>query len=162
MISLLHYASFIKPIPHCQSYIDYRSSVQFQLIDADLRADLQLSVFIYPHNDLSLLSMRAQSISKMFQSSFTIRSCNGLQNLIFFHDRLYLFHAVWAAIIIYILLLAFRFFPSLSSSAKCYLRPYVLITSSSPFYFILIIVPQRFDTLDRYDLQSLHHHHNSI
>jgi cytochrome c oxidase assembly factor CtaG len=36
----------------------------------------------------------------MFQSSFTIRSCNGLQNLLVFHDRLYLFHAVWATIII--------------------------------------------------------------
>ena len=69
MISLPHYASFIKPTPHCQSYIDYRPSVLSQLIDADSRADSQLSVFIYRHNNSSLLSMRAQSISKMFQPS---------------------------------------------------------------------------------------------
>lgn len=32
--------------------------------------------------------------------SFPILPCNGLQNLLVFHDRLHLFHAIWAAIII--------------------------------------------------------------
>src|SRR5258708_5841553 len=64
MISL-HYLSFMKPAPHCQSCIDYRPSALPQLIDADSCAVSPLSGFkISSHNDSSLLSMRTQSISK--------------------------------------------------------------------------------------------------
>ncbi len=101
------------PTPHCQSYIDYRPSV-LPLIDADSRADSQLSVFIYQTTTTHLCSPSEPEVSIKCPHHLSLfNRATVCRIYLFFHVRLSLH--VDSAVIAF----GSWFSASFSSSAAC-------------------------------------------